>query len=96
MDGLVDDELIHSGARNQTSYPDRILRMAQMENSTSKRLVRVRKDRKIAGVCTGFAAYFNVDPVLVRVIWIALSLVGGSGVLLYLIAWMIMPLEGNE
>ena len=58
-----------------------------------KRLVRVYKDRKIAGVCTGFAAYFNVDPTIVRLLWILLLLAGGTGFLLYLIAWIIIPLE---
>ena len=69
--------------------------MTQANSDATKRLVRVQKGKKIAGVCTGFAAYFNVDPVLVRVIWIALSLAGGSGVLLYLIAWIVMPLEDS-
>lgn len=58
-----------------------------------KRLVRIQKDKKIAGVCTGFAAYFNVDPVMVRIAAIALSLLGGGGILLYLLAWIVMPLE---
>lgn len=61
-----------------------------------KRLVRVRKDKKIAGVCTGFGAYFDVDPVLIRVVAIALVLLGGSGILLYLIAWIIMPWEDGN
>ena len=63
-----------------------------MTDST-KRLVRIQKDKKIAGVCAGFGAYLNVDPVLVRVIAIALALMGGGGILLYLIAWIIMPLD---
>ena len=66
-----------------------------MTDST-KRLVRIQKDKKIAGVCTGFGAYFNVDPVLVRLIWVLLGLIGGSGVLLYLIAWIIMPMESGN
>jgi phage shock protein C len=64
-----------------------------MDRKEPKRLVRIYKGRKIAGVCTGFAAYFNVDPTLVRLVWILLLLAGGSGILLYLIAWMVMPLE---
>lgn len=59
----------------------------------TKRLVRIHKDRKIAGVCTGFGAYFNVDPTIIRLLWVALVLAFGSGILLYLIAWIIMPLE---
>jgi phage shock protein C len=65
------------------------------EQQSHKRLVRIRKDKKIAGVCTGFGTYFNVDPVMVRLVAIALALLGGGGVLLYLIAWMIMPLEDS-
>jgi phage shock protein PspC (stress-responsive transcriptional regulator) len=63
------------------------------EQQRYKRLVRVQKDRKIAGVCAGFGAYFNLDPTMVRLLWILLVLAGGAGVLLYLIAWIIMPLE---
>jgi len=59
-----------------------------------KRLYRSRRDKKIAGVCSGIAEYFNVDPTIIRLIWIALLLVAGGGILLYLIAWFIMP-EGN-
>jgi phage shock protein C len=63
------------------------------DQQIQKRLVRIRIARKIAGVCTGFGAYFNVDPTLVRLVWILLILAGGLGILLYLIAWVIMPLE---
>jgi phage shock protein C len=62
----------------------------------AKRLVRVQKGRKIAGVCTGFGAYFNVDPTLIRLLWILLVIAGGSGILLYFIAWFIMPLDCND
>jgi len=65
------------------------------EQQQYKRLVRVQKDRKIAGVCAGFGAYFSVDPTLVRLLWILLVLAGGAGILLYLIAWIIMPLEDS-
>lgn len=58
-----------------------------------KRLVRIHKDRKIAGVCAGFGDYFNVDPVLIRLLWLAFILIGGTGILLYVIAWIVMPLE---
>jgi phage shock protein C len=66
------------------------------EQQTPRRLVRVRKDKKIAGVCTGFAAYFNADPTLIRLLWIFLICTGGAGILLYLIAWLIMPLEDGK
>ena len=61
-----------------------------------KRLVRIQKDKKIAGVCAGIAVYFNIDPTIVRLLWIALTLAGGAGIILYLIAWIIMPVEADR
>ena len=61
----------------------------------SKKLTRDTKNQKLAGICAGLAKYFNVDPTLVRVLWIILGLAAGSGVLAYLICWFIMPEEGT-
>lgn len=58
-----------------------------------KRLWRSRKDRKIAGVCGGLGVYFNVDPVWIRVTFIAFLLLGGSALLIYLLMWILVPLE---
>ena len=59
--------------------------------SPPRRLVRVREGRMLAGVCTGIARYFNVDPAIVRVIFAVLAFAGGSGFLIYLVAWIVMP-----
>lgn len=59
----------------------------------TKRLQRSRAERMIAGVCGGVAEYFELDPTLVRLIWVAVSLMAGAGILLYLIMWVVMPLE---
>jgi phage shock protein PspC (stress-responsive transcriptional regulator) len=59
--------------------------------STDKRLCRSRSNRTLAGVCAGIAEYYGWDPTLVRVAWIVLTLLGGSGILLYLIMWLVMP-----
>ena len=59
--------------------------------TSDKRLYRARSDRKLAGVCAGIADYFGWDATLVRVGWIVLTLLGGSGILLYLILWLVMP-----
>ena len=59
--------------------------------STDKRLCRSRSNRTLAGVCAGIAEYYGWDPTLVRVGWIVLTLLGGSGILLYLIMWLVMP-----
>ncbi len=56
-----------------------------------KQLRRSRHDRRLAGVCAGIAEYFGWDPTLVRVAWIVLTLMGGCGILLYLILWVVMP-----
>ncbi|MGY3039054.1 phage shock protein C [Rhodanobacter sp. TND4EL1] len=59
--------------------------------TTGKRLQRSNHDRKLAGVCGGIAEYFGWDPTLVRAGWVVLTLMGGSGILLYLIMWLVMP-----
>ena len=58
-----------------------------------KPLMRSRTNRKIAGVCAGLAEYLDVDPTLIRILWVMLAIFGGCGVLAYLIAWIIMPEE---
>lgn len=58
-----------------------------------KKLMRSRTDEKIAGVCGGFAEYFEMDSTLMRLLWLTLALVGGWGLLAYIIAWIVMPLE---
>jgi len=59
-----------------------------------KRLVRPRTGRKIAGVCAGFAEYFDLDVTLVRVVWlISMFLGAGLGLVAYFAAWIIMPDE---
>ncbi|HEY7615659.1 MAG TPA: PspC domain-containing protein [Terriglobales bacterium] len=58
-----------------------------------KRLVRPRANRKIAGVCAGFAEYFDLDSVLVRLVWLIVAIMTGVGFVAYLIAWIVMPEE---
>lgn len=59
-----------------------------------KKLYRSQTDKKIAGVCGGVAEYFGIDSTLVRLGWILFTFAGGSGILAYIIAWIIMP-DGN-
>ena len=61
-----------------------------------KRLYRTREGRIVAGVCSGLATYFGIDATLVRLAFGALTVFGGTGILLYLIAWVIVPEEGEE
>ena len=68
-------------------------------NSTdgTKVLVRSRKGRMVAGICAGIAEYFSVDVTLVRVIVAVIAVItGGAGVLAYLVAWAIIPEEGEK
>jgi phage shock protein C len=59
-----------------------------------KRLTRSKTDKKIAGVAGGIANYFEIDPVLVRLIFALTCIPGGfPGLLAYIIAWIVMPLE---
>ena len=56
-----------------------------------KRLYRSRTDRKLAGVCGGIAAYLNMDPTIIRLIWVLISLAAGSGLIAYLICALVIP-----
>jgi phage shock protein C len=58
-----------------------------------KRLYRKRNDRMLAGVCAGLGDYLNIDPTIVRIIFIVLVFAGLGGVLVYLILWLITPEE---
>jgi phage shock protein C len=63
----------------------------------TKALVRSRKGRMVAGICAGIADYFGLDATLVRVIVAVVSVItGGTGVLAYLVAWVIIPEEGEK
>jgi len=57
------------------------------------RLVRPREGRKVAGVCLGFAEYFDLDVTLVRIVWLVCAIFGVFGFIGYLIAWIVMPEE---
>jgi phage shock protein PspC (stress-responsive transcriptional regulator) len=67
--------------------------MTEPTNGGTKHLYRAQDGRMVAGVCAGLAAYLGVDPTLVRLIFAALSIFGGTGILLYLGAWVVIPDE---
>ena len=62
---------------------------------TMKKLCKSNKNRKICGVCGGIAEYLNADPTLIRLAFVLIAMIAGSGVLAYIIAALIMP-EANE
>ena len=59
----------------------------------SRKLYRSRTDRKLAGICGGLGQYFNLDATLLRVLFVILAVLGGSGLILYLALWIIVPQE---
>ena len=52
-----------------------------------------KTDRKVAGVCAAFANSFDLDVTLIRIIWVLVVLLGGTGLLAYLVCWLIIPNE---
>jgi len=58
-----------------------------------KKLCKSVTDRKLCGVCAGVADYCDIDPTVIRVLWVLVSLLGGSGVLAYIICALLMPDE---
>ena len=58
----------------------------------AKRLMRSSRDKKVGGVCAGLADYFDLDPTLVRIVWLLAVFCAGTGLLLYIILWIALPL----
>ena len=63
------------------------------EESSMKKLYKSNQNKVIAGVCGGIAEYFNIDPTIIRLAWVLFCLVGGSGVLGYIICALVIPSE---
>jgi len=65
-----------------------------MTDKKIKRLVRPKKGKVIAGVCVAIANYLEIDPVVIRVLWIFLLIPGGlPGLIPYILCWIIIPKE---
>ena len=58
-----------------------------------KRLYKSTTDKKLCGVCAGIAQYFDLDPTLIRLAWVIFTLLGGSGIIAYIIAAIVMPVQ---
>ena len=66
-------------------------------SSEVKRLYRSRKDRMLAGVCGGIGEYFNLDPTLIRLVFVLLILISwGTGLIAYLVLCIIVPQEPED
>ena len=64
--------------------------------NTQKRLYRSTQDRMFAGVCGGIAEYLEVDPTLVRLVFVALTLMGGPGLVMYIVLMLVVPEKPRE
>ncbi len=58
-----------------------------------KRLMRPREGRKVAGVCLGLSEYFDLDVTIIRLVWALAVIFGGTGILAYIVGWIVMPEE---
>lgn len=65
-------------------------------NGTPKRLYKSDTDVMIGGVCGGLAEYFNIDPSVVRLVFALLGVTAGSGFMVYLLLWAILPTKNNN
>ena len=72
-----------------------IVPMSEYNSGGGRRLIRPKEGRMVAGVCAGLAVYFNVDVNLIRLLFGVFTFFYGLGALLYLIAWAILPEEGE-
>lgn len=74
-------------------FPKDIMKLLKISKMDKKRLTRDTKNKVLAGVCSGIGNYFEVDPVVIRLVWVIFTLVTGvvPGILAYIIAWIIIP-----
>jgi phage shock protein C len=67
-----------------------------MADTIPKRLYRSRRNRVLAGICGGLADFFHMDPTWIRLFFILFFFLGGSAFLVYIIMWLIVPLEPDN
>lgn len=63
--------------------------------SNTNKLYRSTSNKVIAGICGGLGDYFNIDPAILRVVFVLITIFGGGGILIYLVLWVVMPQEGK-
>ena len=80
-------------AKPQNPYLPSVYQQSSYQyDKMNKRLYRNPNDKMLGGVCSGIAAYFDIDPVIIRLIMVVLFLGAGIGLLAYIIAWIVIPL----
>lgn len=65
-------------------------------HSRVRKLYRSRTDRVLGGVCGGLGEHLHIDPVIIRLLFVLLAFISGVGILLYLIAWVVIPVNPHE
>jgi phage shock protein C len=86
-----DENSTNSYSYNTGGYTTGAYNTSTNARPKQAKLLRNPYDKVIGGVCSGMAHYFDIDPVIIRLIWAVLVLVGGVGVVAYIIAWAIIP-----
>jgi phage shock protein C len=67
-----------------------------MATQVPSRLYRSRSQKMISGVCGGLGEYFDVDPVLIRLLFVVTTFISGIGILAYIVLWIVVPFEGDD
>ena len=78
-------------ASKEESYDEKDKSYYASDGKTRKRFYRNPDDKKLGGVCSGISAYFDIDPLWIRLLFVVLLLIGGSSFLIYFILWVIIP-----
>lgn len=94
--GSPEQILSEAGEDANTQAPPKTEQQKSYTGSDEKRFSRSGKDQVVGGVCAGIANYFNIDPVLVRIAFVLITLAWGSGLLIYIILWAVLPVANEE
>ena len=89
---VIDDKVRYC---SQCGHPTRLAEAASNPYK-SPRLALDTENKKIAGVCAGFARYMGVEVLLVRIVWLALAFGAGVGFIAYVVAWILMPKDATR
>ncbi len=89
--GEPEDFMDEETTKESTGSASRESKRKRMNYKSTKRLYRDPDDRILGGVCSGLSAYFNTDPIIFRILFILISLGMGSGLIIYIILWIVIP-----
>ena len=92
---LYSQESVIQYARNRETK-NKESKKQREETNMEKKLYKSRTNKMVAGVCGGIGEYFNIDPTLVRLGFVALSFLAGGGLLVYILACIIIPQRVDE